>query len=67
MRQAADVLSSAPAMQIRYLEVMQAMAKSPNTKVIFLPGTNKVTNKLTSTAIEPVDGDEPEGRTAIVG
>lgn len=38
MRQAADILSSAPAMQIRYLEAMQAMAKSSNSKVIFLPG-----------------------------
>lgn len=33
MRQAADILSSAPAMQIRYLEAMQAMAKSANSKV----------------------------------
>ena len=32
MRQAADILSSAPAMQIRYLEAMQAMAKSANSK-----------------------------------
>ena len=39
MRQAADILSSAPAMQIRYLEAMQAMAKSANSKVIFMPGT----------------------------
>jgi erythrocyte band 7 integral membrane protein len=40
MRQAADILSSAPAMQIRYLEAMQAMAKSANSKVIFLPTSN---------------------------
>jgi len=40
MRQAADILSSAPAMQIRYLEAMQAMAKSANSKVIFLPGAS---------------------------
>ena len=33
MRKAADVLSSAPAMQIRYLETMQAMAKTANSKV----------------------------------
>jgi erythrocyte band 7 integral membrane protein len=38
MRQAADILSSAPAMQIRYLEAMQQMARSANSKVIFLPG-----------------------------
>lgn len=37
MRQAADILSSKAAMQIRYLEAMQAMAKSANSKVIFLP------------------------------
>lgn len=41
MRQAADILSSAPAMQIRYLEAMQAMAKSANSKVIFLPASNQ--------------------------
>jgi hypothetical protein len=33
MRQAANVLSSAPAMQIRYLETMAAMAKTANSKV----------------------------------
>ncbi|KAI1654228.1 stomatin-like protein [Daldinia decipiens] len=41
MRQAADILSSAPAMQIRYLEAMQAMAKTANAKVIFLPAANQ--------------------------
>ena len=41
MRAAADILSSAPAMQIRYLETMQAMAKSANSKVIFLPAVNQ--------------------------
>jgi hypothetical protein len=41
MRQAADILSSAPAMQIRYLESMQAIAKTAGTKVIFLPGANQ--------------------------
>jgi hypothetical protein len=41
MRQAADILPSAPAMQIRYLEAMQAMAKSANSKVIFLPGASQ--------------------------
>lgn len=40
MRQAADILSSAPAMQIRYLEAMQHMAKSAHSKVIFLPAAN---------------------------
>lgn len=46
MRQAADILSSAPAMQIRYLEAMQAMAKSANSKVIFLPGANQGLNNV---------------------
>ncbi|KAL2157770.1 hypothetical protein VTH06DRAFT_5038 [Thermothelomyces fergusii] len=41
MRQAADILSSTPAMQIRYLEAMQAMAKTANSKVIFLPAVNQ--------------------------
>lgn len=41
MRAAADILSSAPAMQIRYLETMQAMAKTANSKVIFLPAPNQ--------------------------
>ncbi|KAI9728874.1 MAG: hypothetical protein M1834_007132 [Cirrosporium novae-zelandiae] len=44
MRQAADILSSAPAMQIRYLEAMQAMAKTANSKVIFLPANNQTMN-----------------------
>jgi erythrocyte band 7 integral membrane protein len=47
MRQAADILSSAPAMQIRYLEAMQAMARTANSKVIFLPSINQtVQNQL---------------------
>jgi len=38
MREAADILNTGAAMQIRYLEAMQAMAKSSNSKVIFMPG-----------------------------
>lgn len=37
MRRAADILASKAAMQIRYLEAMQAMARSSNSKVIFMP------------------------------
>jgi regulator of protease activity HflC (stomatin/prohibitin superfamily) len=37
MRQAADILASKPAMQIRQLEALQVMAKSANSKVIFVP------------------------------
>ncbi|KAI1099724.1 stomatin-like protein [Jackrogersella minutella] len=55
MRQAADILSSAPAMQIRYLEAMQAMAKSANSKVIFLPANNQTMSGLS----KPIQGGKP--------
>merc|ERR1712000_683300 len=57
MRQAADILSSAPAMQIRYLEAMQAMAKSANSKVIFLPGASNVGSSM---AMASAMGEGPE-------
>jgi len=64
MRQAADILASKAAMQIRYLEAMQAMAKSSNSKVIFMPsasGLNQMTDKFDqgkndSTSVEPSGG-----------
>ena len=37
MRQAADILASPAAMQIRQLEALQQMAKTANTKVVFVP------------------------------
>ncbi|KAH7098765.1 hypothetical protein BKA62DRAFT_353858 [Auriculariales sp. MPI-PUGE-AT-0066] len=37
MRQAADILASPAAMQIRQLEALQAMAKTAGTKVVFVP------------------------------
>ena len=37
MRQAADILASPAAMQIRQLEALQQMAKSANSKVVFVP------------------------------
>lgn len=37
MRQAADILASPAAMQIRQLEALQQMAKSAGTKVVFVP------------------------------
>jgi len=57
MRQAADILSSAPAMQIRYLEAMQAMAKSANSKVIFLPAQNQTVQS--AMAIADAHGEGP--------
>ncbi|KAK2750940.1 hypothetical protein FQN57_000014 [Myotisia sp. PD_48] len=50
MRAAADILSSAPAMQIRYLDTMQSMAKSANAKVIFLPAPNQTIQDLNNKA-----------------
>lgn len=38
MRKAADILNSPAAMQIRYLEAQQQIAKTAGAKVIFLPG-----------------------------
>ncbi|GAA6042657.1 hypothetical protein JCM8097_008272 [Rhodosporidiobolus ruineniae] len=37
MREAADILSSPAAIQIRQLESLQAMAKTANSKVLFVP------------------------------
>lgn len=57
MRQAADILSSAPAMQIRYLEAMQAMAKTANSKVIFLPAANQTMGDLKATMRAEQEGE----------
>lgn len=37
MRQAADILASPAAMQIRQLEALQQMAKTASSKVVFVP------------------------------
>ena len=37
MREAADILSSKAALQIRYLEILQFMAKGAGSKILFLP------------------------------
>lgn len=42
MRRAADILASKAAMQIRYLEAMQQMARSANSKVIFMPSQEAI-------------------------
>ena len=69
MRQAADILSSAPAMQIRYLEAMQAMAKSANSKVIFLPGPSNpaaATNQAVQQQLSQADtyGEGPNAHAS---
>jgi regulator of protease activity HflC (stomatin/prohibitin superfamily) len=56
MRQAADILSSAPAMQIRYLEAMQSMAKTANSKVIFLPAMNQTVQQQMAAAENAGEG-----------
>jgi len=62
MRQAADILSSAPAMQIRYLEAMQAMAKTANSKVIFLPAGQQTMSAEMIKSLEPPNPTgEPSG------
>ncbi|KAI5196785.1 stomatin family protein-like protein [Aureobasidium subglaciale] len=63
MRQAADILSSAPAMQIRYLEAMQAMAKSANSKVIFLPAPNQTVQQQMQMADAVGEGPASYGQT----
>jgi hypothetical protein len=37
MREAADILNSPAAMQIRYLDTLKTMAKESGAKVIFMP------------------------------
>ncbi|GFF63431.1 putative band 7 family protein R614 [Aspergillus lentulus] len=61
MRQAADILSSAPAMQIRYLEAMQAMAKTANSKVIFLPAVNQTVQQQLAAADNAGEGPSKYG------
>jgi len=61
MRQAADILSSAPAMQIRYLEAMQAMAKTANSKVIFLPAQNQTVQDQLASADAAGEGPSRYG------
>lgn len=67
MRQAADILSSAPAMQIRYLEAMQAMAKSANSKVIFLPATNQTMQHQMANIANDAGGSSEAGPSGSAG
>jgi len=77
MRQAADILASPAAMQIRQLEALQQMARSANSKVVFVPMQlqSDVTSQLTSGNQVPsgsgvVFGDETglgaAGRAAVL-
>ncbi|KAF2158034.1 membrane protease subunit, stomatin/prohibitin like protein [Myriangium duriaei CBS 260.36] len=65
MRQAADILSSAPAMQIRYLEAMQAMAKSGNSKIIFMPGPDRNLNNIAGMPIGDLQAGQSNDNDGI--
>lgn len=57
MRQAADILASKPAMQIRYLDAMQSMAKSAGSKVIFMPSSSDI-----GKAADQITGEEDNNK-----
>jgi len=62
MRQAADILASPAAMQIRQLEALQQMARSASSKVIFVP------MQLQSDVVGQVAGSQiGSGSAAILG
>jgi len=46
MREAADILASESAMQIRYLEHISKLASSNNTKIVFFPASNQTMPSL---------------------
>jgi len=69
MRQAADILASPAAMQIRQLEALQNMAKTANSKVVFVPMQlqSDVVAKLSDTEASGVRAEGSEaGRAAIL-
>ena len=74
MRQAADILASPAAMQIRQLEALQAMAKTANSKVVFVPmqlqsdvvGQAASTSNLVTVQSESGEGLGPAGRAGLL-
>jgi regulator of protease activity HflC (stomatin/prohibitin superfamily) len=65
MRQAADILASPAAMQIRQLEALQAMAKTANSKVVFVPMQlqGDVANQIASSSGGGVLSESGDGLT----
>ena len=59
MRQAADILASPAAMQIRQLEALQVMAKSASSKGVFVP------MHLQSEVVGPVAGSSGSGGNVL--
>ena len=49
-------------MQIRYLEAMQSMAKTANSKVIFLPAMNQTVQQQLATAESAGEGPSRYGQ-----
>jgi hypothetical protein len=47
MREAADILDSKAAMQIRFLDVLQRIAVGPSPKLMFLPLDSQSTADVT--------------------
>ncbi|EJF62264.1 hypothetical protein DICSQDRAFT_58193 [Dichomitus squalens LYAD-421 SS1] len=72
MRQAADILASPAAMQIRQLEALQAMAKSANSKVVFVPMQlqsdiiGKVSNQASASGSGTIQEESGEGLSSAV-
>lgn len=74
MRQAADILASPAAMQIRQLEALQAMAKTANSKVVFVPMqlqsdvVGQVASGSGSMAVQSESGEGigPAGRAGLL-
>lgn len=77
MRQAADILASPAAMQIRQLEALQAMAKTAQSKVVFVPmqlqsdvmghiGGPSGSNGVASISNESGEGVGSAGRAGIL-
>jgi erythrocyte band 7 integral membrane protein len=44
MREAADILSTPSAMQIRYLDTLNSLSKAPQTRIVFLPPAEQGAN-----------------------
>jgi len=72
MRQAADILASPAAMQIRQLEALQNMAKTANSKVVFVPmqlqnnlGTKLASNEASGSG-SGIEETDAAGRAAIM-
>ncbi|KAF7724000.1 hypothetical protein EC973_001460 [Apophysomyces ossiformis] len=54
MREAADVLSTPAALQIRYLETMATLSKAPDTRIIYLPSDTIANNNGQRQGITPL-------------